>query len=186
MRLALEALALDRNHYLSTSKSALLSVEVHEAQVGADMLVSLRKGEAAGIGWLYDLCAADIYGLAQTMLGDPERAEEVVGKTMRKMLTYLQSGQEVPSDLRLWALRLGRALCVDVLRLGLVEQGEVEGVKPGSGYGDGLSAEDQMLYEMIYLKARPVGEVAARLGMTVGAVMVRFRQILKQLSSVNS
>jgi RNA polymerase sigma-70 factor (ECF subfamily) len=85
--------------------------------VGADLAVVFRRfaaGESSALAQLYDLCAADLYGLALWRCGSRSEAEDAVQEVFVRLATTTTDLSRVRSP-RAYLLTIARRAACDLL-----------------------------------------------------------------------
>jgi RNA polymerase sigma-70 factor (ECF subfamily) len=146
-----------------------------------------------------------LLGIAQSMLQDPDEAEEVVLETFRIVWERVPAPDEGPRGLIPWVLRIARNRTVDRLRarrrrrrlverLGRDEEPAARAVEPDEAAHPGwhvhtsvhqalgqLPEEQRRVVRLAYFEGCTHSEIAARLDLPLGTVKTRLRLGLDRL-----
>jgi len=157
---------------------------------------------------LIDATAPWLLGVTQSLLSDPDEAEEVVQETYTIVWNRVGQVPSDPGELLAWVLRVGRNRAIDRLRSGrrqrrksarFVAQGDeshsaVEAVEPNEAGTPGwhvhtsvhaalasLPPEQQIVVRLAYFHGLTQSAIAKHLEIPVGTVKTRLRLAFDKL-----
>jgi RNA polymerase sigma-70 factor (ECF subfamily) len=173
------------------------------SQTDAELFRSLKDGQAAALGTIYDRHAGLVYGLALQVLGNPQEAEDL---TQDIFLTLARGSSYDPSrgSLRTFLAILTRSRAIDRVRSRSSKQRMVDRVNPDRHQEvasnapleyvfqheqsqevrealSQLSDSQQQILKMAYYDGLSQSEIAKRLDIPLGTVKARARRGLLKL-----
>ncbi len=80
------------------------------------LLAQIRKGDEHALSRLYDLIGKRVYGIAKTILGDPDSAGEVTVEVFAKLWRQAGLFKQGEGSARVWINALSRNCSLDHLR----------------------------------------------------------------------
>jgi RNA polymerase sigma-70 factor (ECF subfamily) len=173
------------------------------SQTDAELFRSLRAGQAAALGVLYDRHAGLVYGLALQVLGNSQEAEDL---TQDIFLTFAKGSSYDPNrgSLRTFLAILTRSRAIDRVRARTSQQKLVDRVHPDRQQAvaanspldyvfqseqsqavrealSQLSESQQQILRMAYYDGLSQSEIAKQLEIPLGTVKARARRGLLKL-----
>ncbi|MEA2645008.1 MAG: hypothetical protein QOE92_91 [Chloroflexota bacterium] len=175
-------------------------------ETDADLYRPLLEGHPDALADIYDRYGGLAYGLALRILGDPQRAEEVVQDAFTRLWRNPASYDPTRGAFRSWFLTMVRNRSIDVLRgRGGRERGEVElpvqlrDASPASDPWQALSVSlerttvrealeslpenQRQVVELAYMAGYTHAEIASNLDLPLGTVKGRMRLAMEKLHS---
>jgi RNA polymerase sigma-70 factor (ECF subfamily) len=173
------------------------------SQTDAELFRSLKAGQAAALGVLYDRHAGLVYGLALQVLGNSQEAEDL---TQDIFLTFAKGSSYDPNrgSLRTFLAILTRSRAIDRVRARTSQQKLVDRVHPDRQQAvaanspldyvfqseqsqavrealSQLSESQQQILRMAYYDGLSQSEIAKQLEIPLGTVKARARRGLLKL-----
>jgi RNA polymerase sigma factor (sigma-70 family) len=176
---------------------------VHVVQEDADLALALREGDEAAIRTLYERFGALVFTVANRMLNDRQRAEEV---TQHVFLQAWRNAEqfEPGRDFAPWLATIARRAAIDVLRreqrrpAGSLEVADpsdsalvtlppsaeqIETVWSVRVAIDALEPDERRIVKMQHVDGHTHAEIAERLDLALGTVKSRSHRAHRRLAN---
>jgi RNA polymerase sigma factor (sigma-70 family) len=176
---------------------------VHVVQEDADLALALREGDEAAIRTLYERFGALVFTVANRMLNDRQRAEEV---TQHVFLQAWRNAEqfEPGRDFAPWLATIARRAAIDVLRreqrrpAGSLEVADpsdsalvtlppsveqIETVWSVRMAIDALEPDERQIVKMQHVDGHTHAEIAERLDLALGTVKSRSHRAHRRLAN---
>jgi RNA polymerase sigma-70 factor (ECF subfamily) len=172
----------------------------------ATLMEKLSRGNEGALSVLYDRYGSLVFGIALSMLGDRESAEEITQDVFTNVWKRVHSYRADKSKVATWISRITRNRAIDELRKRRarperpqahweidVEQEPARGSDPEDHLEmavqrqrvraalDALPAEQKQALELAYFKGYSHSEISAALGQPLGTIKTRIRIGMQKL-----
>jgi RNA polymerase sigma factor (sigma-70 family) len=175
----------------------------HVIEADAELARGLLAGEERAIRELVDRYGALVFTVANRILDDPARAEEVAQHTFVQAWRHADTF-EPGRDFAPWLATIARRAAIDVLRREQRRPAEaLEDADPGDSNLvslppsaeqieavwavrsaiDSLGEPDREIVRLAHLEGRSQEEISERLGMPVGTVKSRTHRAMRKLAN---
>jgi len=166
-----------------------------------DLLSLLRQKSESAFSYLYDHYSAALHGIIFRIVGDADRASDVLQESFIKIWKHIDGYEKSKGTLFTWMLNIARNSAIDSTRskhvkyqiqmeervvdnqnkVDMAQQMDAIGLKETVGK---LRPEYQRLIEFIYLQGFTQQECADKFGIPLGTVKTRTRSALQELRTL--
>jgi len=176
----------------------LSSADVKEDSNDARLTRSVRLGDQAAMGELYDRYSSLVYSVALRVLGDTGAAEDILQEVFMQLWRKPEAFDSARGSLPAWLAVIARNRAIDALRK-RIPQTDLEGVMVAvepdlAGAAELKRAAEQIrrklaempelqrsALEMAYFEGLTHSEIAAKTGTPLGTIKTRIRTGLTSL-----
>ena len=171
------------------------------AQMSAHILAIAQSADRAAFRAVFDYYAPRVKSFLMRAGGDPARAEEVTQETMVAVWRKAHLFDPDKASAATWIFTIARNLRIDAFRRERRPEidpedpmlqlsapadpvSELAGAEDAAALAGALaelSADDRQLLDLAYYKDRSQSQIAAELGLPLGTVKSRMRQIYAKL-----
>jgi len=146
-------------------------------QLDSELMKRVVRGDGSALAELYDLHAAQVFGLCLRILNEPQLAEDVLQEVFVRVWEKAHTYEPGRGQFTTWLMGVTRNMCIDQLRR---LRARPQAAEPSNADGEALPFEELLLDpEMDVPEAAAANEMAGLVRRAIARLSPEQRQVIE-------